>query len=269
MPSMPTQSPSPENPVLEARELDCGYSRRVPALLRGVNLRLAPGQLLALVGPNGAGKSTLLRTLCGLERPMDGTLTLGGKLLHTLAASERARLLSVVLTALPPVGEMRVLDLLRLGRYPYRGAWGQDQAGEERLHQVATDLSLLRFLERPLYQLSDGERQRVLIGRALVQDSPLMLLDEPTHYLDVVQRAAVFSLLRRLARQEGRGMLVATHEVEWALSVADRIAVVWHGGVWSGTAEDLLETGLVERAYPSDEVVFDRSSGRFVLRAER
>jgi iron complex transport system ATP-binding protein len=268
MQGMSTHSPSTPMPALEAIGLDCGYSRRRPALLQGVDLRLAPGQLLALVGPNGAGKSTLLRTLCGLERPLGGSLLLCGKALAGFSALERARHLAVVLTALPPVGEMRVLDLLRLGRYPYRGAWAEDPEGERRLEAVAADLGLSVLLSRRLYQLSDGERQRVLIGRALVQDSPLMLLDEPTHYLDVVQRAAIFSLLRSLARQEGRGVLVATHELEWALGVADRIAVVWEGRIWSGTAQEFLESDLLERAYRSEAVHFDRKSGRFVLRGE-
>jgi len=234
--------------------------------LANVELSLHPGELTALVGPNGAGKSSLLRTLTGLLQPVQGRLLLEGRPLHGWSARERARKLAVVWTAIPPIGEMHVLDLLRLGRYPHRDWTGRDDQAEAMLERVAQDLHLEALLSRPLYRLSDGERQRVLIGRALVQDTPVLLLDEPTHFLDVVQRAEVFQLLAQQASLRNRALLVATHEVEWALQVAHRLAVIAPDGLKTGTATEIRSGGLLQRVYQSDKLWFDAASGRFLPR---
>ncbi|MBI1193130.1 MAG: ATP-binding cassette domain-containing protein [Bacteroidetes bacterium] len=256
-------------PSLEAVAMGVGYAGKVLPGLGAVNLSLFPGQLTALVGPNGAGKSTLLRTLSGLMKPLQGNLLLDGQPSQRWKVRERARKLAVVWTAIPPIGEMRVVDLLRLGRFPHRGWIGDDPEGELKVEHAASDLGLRALLSRPLYRLSDGERQRVLIGRALVQDTPVLLLDEPTHYLDVVQRAEVFQLLANQARQRNRSLLVATHEVEWALQVADYLAVIAPEGLVVGAAENIRHSGLLERVYQSDKLHFDALSGRFLARYGR
>lgn len=251
---------------LQAKALGVGYSGKVLPGLGVVNLSLASGQLTALVGPNGSGKSTLLRTLSGLMKPLHGSLLLDGQPVQRWGPRVRARKLAVVWTAIPPVGEMRVLDLLRLGRFPHRGWAGDDPKGDVQVERAADDLGLRALLMRPLYRLSDGERQRVLIGRALVQDTPVLLLDEPTHYLDVVQRAEVFQLLAHQASGRNRSLLVATHEVEWALQVADYLAVIAPEGLVVGPAEQIRHSGILERVYRSDKLHFDAETGRFLAR---
>ena len=249
---------------LEAKELAIGYSQNRVPILQGVNLSLFSGELVALVGPNGSGKTTLMRCLTGLIPPQSGKVLLEGKPLHQYSASERSRKLAIVLTGLPAIGEIRVIDLLKLGRFPHAGLLGKDSAGPSMILKVARELGLGALLNRPLYQLSDGERQRALIARALVQDTSTVLLDEPTHYLDVIQRAHIFSLLASHAKQSGRALLVATHEVEWALQVADRIAVITQTGLVSGSREEIRHGGIIEAVYQSESIYFDPHSARFL-----
>jgi iron complex transport system ATP-binding protein len=251
---------------LQAVALSVGYRARALPGLDKVALSLHAGELTALVGPNGAGKSSLLRTLTGLLPPIAGDLLLDGQPIQSWSSRERARRLAVVWTAIPPVGEMRVLDLLRLGRYPHRDWSGRDDRAEASLERVTRDLHLERLLTRPLYRLSDGERQRVLIGRAFMQDTPVLLLDEPTHFLDLVQRAEVFQLLAQQAHLHNRALLVATHEVEWALHMADRLAIISPEGLIAGSPAEIRATDVLQRVYQSDKLWFDPSSGRFLPR---
>jgi iron complex transport system ATP-binding protein len=258
------------NPLLTAEGLLIGYasSRKTSRPVAGpLQLALAPGELVCLLGPNGAGKSTLMRTLAGLQPALGGRLLLGLTPLASLSPSDRARQLSIVLTERVEAGNLTVVELVRLGRYPHTGWLGGLSAHDEAQVQAAlaaTDTT--NFAARRVAQLSDGERQRVLLARALAQDTPVILLDEPTAHLDLPNRVRLMRLLHRLARQTGKAILLSTHELDLALQAADRIWLLpADGTLHAGTPEDLVLSGTFAAAFARDGLAFDPTTGAFQL----
>jgi iron complex transport system ATP-binding protein len=262
-------------PALFARGLAVGYtarrSRRV--VLDGLDLDLVRGRLTCLLGPNGSGKSTLLRTLVGLQDPLAGRVALDGRALAHLPPLERARLLGVVLTDPVDVGLLMVEDLVALGRYPHTGWTGRMSAGDRdacRWAMACTGADALAG--RPVTELSDGERQRVLIARALAQRPQVLALDEPLAFIDAARRVELVGLLRGVAIDHGLAVLLTSHDLELAVRSAD---VLWlvdggtggpGGRVHVGAPEDLILAGAVERAFDARGLRFDAERGTFVER---
>ena len=249
-------------PALTTHGLTVGHRRR--PLLRDLDLT-ATG-FTALLGPNGTGKSTLLHTVAGLLPPLGGRVELDGTELTRLDPRTRARRLAVVLTERVDAGLLTVRELIGLGRHPHTGTRGALRGADH----AAVDAALVavraeRFADRRAAHLSDGERQRVLIARALAQEPDLLLLDEPTAFLDAPSRVAVTGLLARIARERGIVVLASTHDVEPALRSADRVWLVGRdGGVVQGAPDDVGDA--VGAAFDSDELAFDPGSGTFVVR---
>ncbi|MEU9251988.1 ABC transporter ATP-binding protein [Streptomyces sp. NPDC048270] len=237
-------------------------------VLSGLDLEARAGELTVLLGPNGAGKSTLLRTLCGLLPPLAGRIRLGGAGIAHEPPAALARRLAVVLTDRIDAGLLSVRELVGLGRHPHTGFTGRlapaDHAAVRwALEAVGAD----HLAERPAAELSDGERQRVLTARALAQEPEVVLLDEPTAFLDVPSRVALTVLLRDLARDRGLTVVVSTHDLELALRVADAVWLVDRDSrVHAGAPEDLIRTGAVGAAFDADHLAFDPRSGSFGLR---
>ncbi|WP_310397784.1 ABC transporter ATP-binding protein [Hymenobacter sp.] len=259
-------------PLLTAEDLAVGYfvNRKTPRPVTGpLRLALWPGELVCLLGPNGAGKSTLLRTLAGLQPPLSGRLDLGGTALARLSAGERARRLSIVLTDRVDAGNLTVRELVSLGRHPHTGWLGTLSAHDEA--QVSAALAATdteAYARRPVGELSDGERQKVLLARAVAQDTPLVLLDEPTAHLDLPNRVALMRLLHRLARQTGKAILLSTHELDLALQAADRVwLLAADGALRTGTPEDLVLSGAFAAAFAREGLAFDPATGTFALHA--
>jgi iron complex transport system ATP-binding protein len=259
-------------PLLTAADLVVGYlaAKKTPRPVAGpLQLDLRPGELVCLLGPNGAGKSTLLRTLAGLQPPLGGQLAVGGTSLAALRAPERARQLSIVLTDRIDAGNLTVRELVRLGRHPHTGWLGGLSAHDEAQVQAAlVATGTEAFAPRPVGELSDGERQKVLLARALAQDTPVVLLDEPTAHLDLPNRVALMRLLHRLARQTGKAILLSTHELDLALQAADRIWLLpAEGALRTGTPEDLVLSGSFAAAFAREGLAFDAATGTFALHA--
>lgn len=245
---------------LHTRSLSVGHGPC--AVVEGIDLQLIPGELVALIGVNGSGKSTLLRTLSGLHKPISGTIHCGDRELGQLSARERAQLMAVVLTGRPQAGLLDVRTLVALGRQPWTGVLGKlTPADEQVVEQAMERCGIGNFGERALEALSDGERQQVMIARALAQDTPVLLLDEPTAFLDLVNRVKVMRLLQRIARELGRSVLLSTHDLRSALDLADRIVLVHQGRMWSGTPEEAVGSGVLARAFQSEGLTFDASTG--------
>jgi iron complex transport system ATP-binding protein len=244
-----------------------GYRGRT--VLDGLDLDAAPGALTVLLGRNGSGKSTLLRTVAGLQRPLAGRVTLDGDDLGALTPVERARRVAVVLTERVPSGLLTAAELVALGRHPHTGPRGALRDRDEQVVDGALDaVGAAALRDRPVAELSDGERQRVLVARALAQEPRLLLLDEPTAFLDAPSRVAVTGLLARLARGRGIVVVASTHDVDLALRAADRAWLLdGAGGVRSGPPDELVADGSVGRAFDGDELRFDPATGAFVLRA--
>ena len=219
------------NPSLAFHALTTGYCHgsRQSIVGKGLEGSLPRGTLTALLGTNGAGKSTLLRTLAGLQPPLAGDIFWEGNSLASLTPEERAKRLSIVLTVRPETGNLTVREVVALGRLPHRqGLWGSrnaaaDAEAVERAMRLTTTSA---WSERPVSRLSDGERQRVFIAKALAQETPLILLDEPTAFLDYPSRVQFFNLLKRLTNEMGKTVLLSSHDVELAAAHADRILLL-------------------------------------------
>jgi len=216
--------------VIELKRLTVGY----PGLtvLRELDLRVEPGEVLAVVGPNGVGKSTLVRAASGALRPLAGSVEIGGRRLHELTPAERARMVSVVPQAsnLPPA--FTALDVVILGRTPHLGWLGSEGELDRRLAAEAMDRTeTLALAQRRVGELSGGEQQRLLIARALAQGAPAMLLDEPTAHLDLRHQDRVLKLVRRLTNEQGLSVLLALHDLNLVARFADRVALLSNGRV--------------------------------------
>lgn len=205
-------------PPLSVSTLTAGFARH--PLLRADGLSVSPGTVVVLTGRNGSGKSTLLRTIAGLQEPLSGEVLLGGVAAHTLSPIQRALRVSIVLTRRPELQGLDVRTLVGMGRYPHHDiqpAAGNDPGADDAL----TQCGLIGYGHREVHTLSDGEMQKAMIARALYQDTPLLLLDEPTAFLDREARVDMMHLLRHLASNRGKAILFSSHDLEIALDAAD------------------------------------------------
>ena len=252
--------------ALTVDALSVGYpGRRPTVVLADVSAGLTPGSFTALVGPNGAGKSTLLRTLARLQPALAGTMSLAAEGVHRLARAAFARRVAVVLTDRVAVEHLRVADLVGLGRHPHLPATRMMRAADHAVVERCLDtVGASGLADREVAALSDGQRQRVMIARALAQEPELLLADEPTSFLDPAGRIAIMSLLRRLAHDHGTTVLCSTHEVELALTAADRVWLAASGRLRSGDPSAADTHDAIADAFAADGVRFDRAQRRFV-----
>jgi len=244
------------NGILHTEALVIGH---VPVPLRApIALHATPGTITAVLGNNGSGKTTLLRTLAGVLPAVSGRVLLHGKDIHAWSGRERAREVAVVLAQRPRTGLMRAADVVWLGRLPWAKGWGRDALGEERVHDALRLTGSMPLADRPFHELSDGEAQRILVARALAQEARLLLLDEPTAFLDISQRAMLMRMLQVIARERGLTVLLATHDLQQALDTADRVLVLDRTGGWfQGSPSDALDQGVIASAFAVDGLSFD------------
>lgn len=255
-----------DNPVLEVRELSVGY-KNTP-VLRGLNFAYERGQFISLLGPNGAGKTTLLRTLSRHLPPVSGAIQVRGRPLEKLSALELARIMAVVLTdkITPPL--LTVEEFVALGRYPHTDYLGRLRPEDRaRIHGALDDVRAGYLRQRQFSDLSDGERQKVLIARALAQEPQLLLLDEPTVHLDLRHRIEVMTILRDLCRHQGITVVASLHDVDVAAKISDRVAFIKNSGMMAwGSPESILTAGSVAELYDFDQAVFDSALGGLEIR---
>ena len=254
-------------PILETRDLSVGYRhrRRETVIAADLNLWLRRGELVCVAGQNGVGKSTLLRTLAGMQAPLRGAALLEGEDVHQLQPAQRARKISVTLTTQADGGMLSGYALVALGRHPYTGWSGALSENDERIVRESVALvGAQDVAHRPVAELSDGERQKILIARALAQDPTLMILDEPTVYLDLPRRIEILQLLRGLAREANIAILLSIHDLDLALRWADRLWLMReNGALHAGSPEDLILSGAFEQTFSVDGVIFNAAEGSF------
>lgn len=258
---------------LQTQNLQVGYRRSRKAyqvISSDLDLNLKSGEMACLLGPNGAGKSTLLRTLAGMQAPLQGRILLLSADLHRLNACEKARILAVVLTERPHLGSMRVQEVVALGRYPYTNSLGTLNAHDKEKVQWAIRITgILELKERNFLELSDGERQKVMIARALAQECKVMILDEPTAFLDLPRRVEIIHLLRKLAHETKCAILLSTHDLDLAMRSADTLWLLGPDGkLCVGQPEDLALNGAFAQTFSTNGVEFDRKSGAFLTQKE-
>lgn len=261
-----------DRPFLQLNRVSIGYhSHGHPHIVQtDLTLTAREGELIALIGKNGCGKSTLLRSIASLQPIWSGNILLNGKDIHTLTPKKRARLLSIVLTGQESVASFTVRELIAIGRDPYTGWLGSLTEEDQQVIDRAIAMTYLEgFGERNIHELSDGERQRVFIARALTQDTPLILLDEPTSHLDLPNRINIMLLLQKLARETGKTIFISTHELETAMQVADKLWLMEQGkGITVGTPEDLVLNGSFDIVFRHPSYEFDKEYGSFVVQKQ-
>lgn len=256
--------------ILRTHNLAIGYAPPRQLVIRvaeDLSLSLGAGEFVCLIGPNGAGKSTLIRTLAGMQAPLSGQVRLLDDDIQALTPQALAKRLSIVLTDRVEAGALSAHALVALGRYPYTNWMGRLSAQDVSVIRWAIEAVGVRHLaHRNVSELSDGERQKVMIARALAQEPQLMILDEPTAFLDVPRRVEILGLLRELAHNTHRAILLSTHDLDLALHSADRIWLLPVGGrLQVGAPEDLVLNGAFERVFHSEGVAFNPATGTFSM----
>ena len=246
--------------MLRTTNLYIGYGRR--AVQSDLNLHANARDLICLTGTNGCGKSTLLRTLAGLQLPLKGYITINDKSVQKLSNYERSTLFSLVLTDSIDTENLTVHDLVALGRFPYTNWAGSlSDTDEAKIAESIHQVNLTHKTHCYLNEISDGEKQRAVIAKALAQDTPLVLLDEPTAHLDLPNRVEIMLLLRRLSVNTQKTFILSTHELDLALQMADKIWLMNPNGVEVGIPEDLMLTGKFQEAFGSHSFQFDENDG--------
>ncbi|SDD04901.1 ABC transporter ATP-binding protein [Williamwhitmania taraxaci] len=254
--------------VLSAKGLTIGYSNKKEGTLevqRGLNLELRAGELTSLMGQNGVGKSTLIRCLAGFSDPLKGEVLVHGKPIGKLSEREISKLVSVVLTEnISQIG-LSVYELVSTGRYPYTGFFAKLSAEDHaKVEESLQAVGMSSFADRMLNELSDGERQKVMVAKALAQETPIVILDEPTAFLDLPSRIELMNLLHQLASEHEKAVLLSTHDLEQALRFSDTIWLIdGEKSFECGSPEDLLLQGKLKAFFGRDGIIFDNHSGTF------
>jgi len=238
--------------MLTVRSLSVGFKQQqLKTLVKALSFEVLPGSLWAIIGRNGVGKTTLLKSITGLQPPLAGEIMLEGTPIQDIPTNQRARKMAIVTTERINLGYLTVKELVALGRHPYTGFWGYLNPEDKKAVDRAIAVTEIQALQnKTIDKLSDGEHQKVMIARALAQETPILFLDEPTAHLDLVNRIGVFDLLKRLSTEYGRTVVFCSHELDLALKTANQI-VLLDGSQEAliGTPEELRAAGHFERVF--------------------
>ena len=247
--------------TIELRNLSIGYQTKhgIKTVATGIDGTIKSGELTCLLGANGVGKSTLLKTLSSFQPKTGGEILLEGRELSEYSDKQLSRLIGVVLTEKPDVRNMTVRELVSLGRSPYTGFWGTYSKDDLQVVDEAIAMVGIEPLKkRMVHTLSDGERQKVMIAKALAQQTPVIYLDEPTAFLDYPSKVEVLQLLCRISREADKVIFLSTHDVELALQMADTIWLMTQGeSVAVGSPKTLAEQGVLGRFIEREGIAFD------------
>lgn len=246
------------------KHITAGYQH--PLIVDG-NATLEGGQLVALLGRNGAGKSTLLRHIAGLLPLLSGKVLVKGKEIHKMDEQERAKLISVVTTRKSRVPQLTATEVVGLGRSPYTNRMGRLSSKDRVAVKEALELvGVSHLADRFVDQISDGENQRVMIARALAQDTPVILLDEPTAFLDLPNRYDLALLLKKLANKGEKIIIFSTHDLDIAFQLCDRLMLIQNQKLITLPTEEMKTTGLIEDLFSSEQILVDTQTGTVRLR---
>ena len=254
--------------ILQATKISIGYTSKKAKniIASNIDLSLEKGKLIALIGANGIGKSTLLRTITGIQKTISGTVLLNEKDIHKLDAVTLAQNLSFVLTEKLPPSNLTVWELIALGRQPYTNWIGKlTDYDIAKVNESIELTQISHFTSKRHYEISDGQLQIVLIARALAQDTPLIILDEPTTHLDLLHKVVLFKLLKKLTQETGKCILFSTHDIDMAIQLSDEMIIMTPENVIQDQPCNLILKGSFNDLFQDEHIVFDSKKGKFVI----
>lgn len=259
---------SEKNIVLKLEKLAIGYhqKKKDTIIFSDINLTLEEGKLITILGKNGIGKSTLLRTISRVQKPIAGAVLLNDMCLQKYSEKELSTQLSLVLTERLPESQLTVFEIVALGRQPYTN-WIDKLSDEdlEKINTAITQTEIAHLKERRFYELSDGQLQRVLIARALAQDTAIIILDEPTAHLDMHHTLKIFSLLKKLVKETAKTIIISSHEVNLAIQLSDKIVLLTENELFAGNLSELTNQNAFDNLFPNDLLKFNKSLQQFVV----
>ncbi|MFD1315977.1 ABC transporter ATP-binding protein [Namhaeicola litoreus] len=254
------------NNILSTEDLTIGYKRNKGNHVVGksISLALKKGEVVCLMGKNGIGKSTLLRSITGVQENLGGEVFLKEKSLRKFSLSQIAQTISLVLTDKIEPTNLTVFELVALGRHPYTNWLGTlSQKDEETIVFALSKTDLLSLKNTKVNELSDGQMQRVMICRALAQDTPIIILDEPTAHLDIQHKIETFQLLHSFAHELNKAILISTHEIQLSLQIADQLWLMDNQGITTGNVDELVKNGEINRIFDNPSIQFDHQTRLF------
>lgn len=257
-----------EKIILKASDISIGYSNKKENTLisSGINLTLEKGKLISLIGANGIGKSTLLRTLTGIQKTLTGTVLLDGQNIHKMDSLSLAQNLSVVLTEKLPPSNLTVFELIALGRQPYTNWLGKlTELDITKINEAMELTQISNLATKKHYEISDGQLQKVLVARALAQDTPLIILDEPTTHLDLLHKVALFKLLKKLTQETQKCILFSTHDIDMAIQLSDEMIIMTPEAVVQDEPCNFISKGSFNTLFKDEHIVFDSQKGKFII----
>jgi len=254
--------------TVKIQDLTTGFHLKRGAtklLHQGLNLQLVRGKTVCILGPNGAGKSTLLKTLLGFEKALDGNILYNDIPLDKLSIRELSFLVSVVLTEKTEDFYLTAFEVALTGRYPHTSFTGKPKEKDiSMVNEAFRQVGVMQLAGQQFYKLSDGEKQKVMIARAIVQETPFIFLDEPVAYIDPPGKIAIMHLLKELSLQMNKGILIATHDLESALNYADDLWLLGNNGKWeTGKPGDLVNKGSINEFFDLEDISFNKKNHRF------
>ncbi len=255
-----------EKSILKTENLSIGYGKK--SIQKNLNLSISKGTLVSLIGKNGCGKSTLLKTLAGINPLIEGDVLIENQSLDKLNPLERAKNIALVLTECPNISYTKVYDIVKMGQIPFQ-SWYQ-KVSKKSLEKINWAIELIKIedkKERFFNELSDGEKQKVMIAKALAQDTPLIFLDEPTAHLDLPNKIEILILLKNLVKKTGKTIIVATHEINLALQTSDTIWLMKKGeGVEQQTPKDLIKSNSFKTLFSNELYQLDFNTKGFDIK---
>lgn len=252
-----------EKHIISLEDVSIGY-KGYDDLISQVNAGIREGEMVALIGRNGSGKSTLLRTIAALKKPVSGQVLIENRINSTIPEQEFAKILSFVETGTTIVENLTVYELVSIGRHPYTNWWGRiKESDHNKILEAIGFVGMNDFTDVPVNRLSDGERQRVMIARALAQETKLLLLDEPTAFLDLPNKFDIINVLHRL-RKSGKSVIFSTHDLETAFLFADKCWVIHEGNIVHGGVEDLGIENVYSEIFKDSNIQFDEAEMKFI-----
>jgi iron complex transport system ATP-binding protein len=252
------------NHQINISKLTVGYDQT--PLLSNINLTSQPGKMIGLFGRNGQGKSTLLKTISGLLPPINGSFSFDGIDILSLSEKERAKILSIVSTTQNNIGGITVRDFIAFGRFPYTNWLGINTNKDFQEIDNAISLCKLETLSNRNYdELSDGEKQKVNIARAIAQNTPLIILDEPTVHLDLINKVEVLKLLNELSTNHNKTIIISTHQIEYALQICDDIWLIHNNEIKNYTPTEIINSNKLSELFDETVINFDRNTQSFRL----